>query len=103
MNAENEFRIRPGTLADVAEILRQRRGMYHDMGHTDPAGLDAMVTSSEPCLRSAMADGTLHSWLATTEDGIVVGRRGGDHYASFESSAFPALPRSIDLECVRLS
>jgi len=73
MNAANEFRIRPGTLADVAEILRQRRGMYHDMGHTDPAGLDAMVTSSEPYLRSAMAVGTLHSWLATTEDGIVVG------------------------------
>jgi len=73
MNAVNAFRIRSGTLDDVPEILRQRRGMYHDMGHTDPAGLDAMVASSEPYLRSAMADATLHSWLATAEDGHVLG------------------------------
>jgi GNAT superfamily N-acetyltransferase len=72
-NHVNDFRIRSGTLTDVPEILRQRRGMYHDMGHTDPAGLDAMVTSSEPYLRSAMADGTLHSWLATAQDGRVLG------------------------------
>jgi len=69
----NGLQIRGGTMEDVPEILRQRRGMYHDMGHTDPAGLDAMVTSSEPYLRSAMADGTLHSWLATADDGDVLG------------------------------
>ena len=73
MLSTEEIRLRPGTLDDVPEILRQRRGMYHDMGHTDPAGLDAMVTSSEPYLRNAMADDTLHSWLATTEEGHVLG------------------------------
>ena len=67
------FVIRPATLADVAEILRQRRGMYIDMGHTDVAGLDAMTASSERYLRSALADGTLHAWLAVADSDRVVG------------------------------
>jgi GNAT superfamily N-acetyltransferase len=66
--SSDDFVIRPATRADIPEILRQRRGMYMDMGHTDAAGLDAMVASCEPYMDRAMAEGAIHAWLAVTNE-----------------------------------
>ena len=69
----SEITLRPATLSDVPEILRQRCGMYQDMGPTDAPGLAAMVESSEAYLRSALADNSIRAWLAITSDGRAAG------------------------------
>src|SRR4029077_4973609 len=60
------FSIREARVGDIPEILRQRRAMYHDMGHRDALTLDGMVATSEPYLRRAIADGSVHAWLSFT-------------------------------------
>ena len=56
--------IRAALLADIPEILRQRRSMYKDMHHTDSVVLDAVVSLSSAYLKTAMADGSFRAWLA---------------------------------------
>ena len=58
------FVIRHAGLNDIAEILRQRRGMYFDMGSTDTGQLDAMVSVSDDYLRKALADRSFRAWIA---------------------------------------
>jgi len=64
--------IRLATVEDVPIIVHHRRAMFTDMGHTDPAGLDAMCESFAPYLVRAIAEGTYRGWLAQTGDGRVV-------------------------------
>ena len=45
--------IREARRADIPEILRQRRGMYVDMGYGEAPGLDAMASLSEGYLSKA--------------------------------------------------
>ena len=49
-----EICIREARSDDVPEILRQRRGMYQDMGYEDDAALGKMVSVCEPYLAQAL-------------------------------------------------
>jgi len=70
---DSDLLIRNATLDDVPEILRQRRGMYQDMGYNDAAVLDGMVRSCQSFLAKAFADGSFHSWLACVNTRTVGG------------------------------
>ncbi len=65
--------IRQATPDDIPELLRHRRGMYEDMGYDDPEALLAMVSTCEPYLTAALANGTLHGWLACAGERVVAG------------------------------
>jgi GNAT superfamily N-acetyltransferase len=65
--------IRQATLDDIPELLRHRRGMYEDMGYNDPEWLSTMVSTCKPYLAAALANGTLHGWLACAEERVVAG------------------------------
>ena len=82
--------IRPATVADIPEILRQRRAMYEDMSYTDTRALDAMVEAAEPYLSKAIADGSFRAWLAQRDGRIAAG-------GAVIISPWPAHP--YDLEC----
>ncbi|HTP88129.1 MAG TPA: GNAT family N-acetyltransferase [Bryobacteraceae bacterium] len=66
------YRFRPGTLDDLAIILRHRTAMFGEMGFTDPALLDDVVESAEPYFRQAVADGSYRAYLVETEAGEVI-------------------------------
>ena len=68
-----EIIIREATVDDIPELLRHRRGMYEDMGYDDEESLVAMTDTSRPYLRDAMTNGTLHAWLAISENRVVAG------------------------------
>jgi len=87
-----ELLIREAGPSDIPEILRQRRGMYVDMGDTDAQPLDAMVSLSAGYLAKAMADGSFRAWLVCAERGVV---GGGALIIS------PWLAHPYDLECRR--
>ena len=87
-----EILLRPATSEDVPELLLHRRGMYEAMGYTDDKALAGMMKTSEPYLREAMANGTLHAWVAEAE-GRVIG--GGLIIVS------PWLSHPYDQECRR--
>ena len=70
------FRIRPAGLDDLATILRHRREMFRNMGYTDVALLDDVVTAADSYFRKALPDGTYRAWLVEAEDGQVVGGGG---------------------------
>ena len=59
--------IRQATQDDIPEILRQRRGMYEDMDYSDDDALSAMLSTCEPYLATALANGTFRGWLALRE------------------------------------
>jgi GNAT superfamily N-acetyltransferase len=84
--------IRSASLADIPEILRQRRRMYEDMHYNDPQTLDAMASLSSSYLKTAMADGSFRAWLAADADRVVAG-------GAVVISPWPAHP--YDLECRR--
>jgi GNAT superfamily N-acetyltransferase len=84
--------IRPASLEDIPEILRQRRRMYEDMHYNDAQTLDAMASLSSAYLRTAMADGSVRAWLAADGDRVVAG-------GAVVISPWPAHP--YDLECRR--
>ena len=47
--------------------------MYEDMGYDDEPSLIAMTETSRPYLREAMADGTLHAWVAEVDVRVIGG------------------------------
>src|SRR5579872_6197856 len=64
--------IRPATLADIPEILRQRRNMYLDMDYPDSPDLAAMISTCEHYVRESLAN-SFHGWLAFIDDRVVGG------------------------------
>jgi ribosomal protein S18 acetylase RimI-like enzyme len=88
----NAMTIRAATRDDIAEILRQRRRMYEDMGYRDSAALDAMCSRSAGYLVKAISDGSFRAWLAVERDHVVAG-------AAIIVS--PWLAHPYDLECRR--
>ena len=84
--------IRSASLADIPEILRQRRRMYEDMHYNDSQTLDSMASLSSAYLKTAMADGSFRAWLAANGDRVVAG-------SAVVISPWPAHP--YDLECRR--
>jgi ribosomal protein S18 acetylase RimI-like enzyme len=65
--------IRQATLDDIPELLCHRRGMYEDMGYDDAETLSTMTSTCEPYLAKALANGTLHGWLACAGEKVVAG------------------------------
>jgi GNAT superfamily N-acetyltransferase len=84
--------IRAAAKDDIPEILRQRRGMYEDMGHRDANILEQMASLSADYLGKAMSDGSFRAWLASVENRFVAG-------GAVIISPWPAHP--YDLECRR--
>ena len=84
--------IREATSDDIPEILRQRRGMYLDMGYEDSPALAAMLSTCEPYLFQALANGSFRGWLALSGKHLVGG-------GAVIISAWPSHP--YDLECRR--
>jgi len=84
--------IREATTDDVPEILRQRRGMYLDMGYEDSPALAGMLSTCEPYLRQALANGSFRGWLALRGEHFVGG-------GAIVISPWPSHP--YDLECRR--
>ncbi len=68
-----ESLVREANLNDIPELLRHRRGMYEDMGYDDEASLIAMTETSRPYLHEAIANGTLHAWLAEVDNRVIGG------------------------------
>jgi GNAT superfamily N-acetyltransferase len=66
------YTIRPAVAADVKDLLHHRRAMFYEMGHTEPAALDAMELSCRPFLKNALRDGTYRSWVAEIVKGTVI-------------------------------
>lgn len=64
--------IREATASDIPEILRQRRGMYEDMGETNHTALEAMLKASSEYL-SVHLGGSFHAWLACDADRPIAG------------------------------
>src|ERR1700687_2660533 len=65
--------IRPATPDDIPELLRHRQGMYEHMGYNDPEAMLAMVSTCKSYLAAALANGTLHGWLACAGEKVVAG------------------------------
>ncbi|MGA8151331.1 MAG: GNAT family N-acetyltransferase [Terriglobales bacterium] len=84
--------IREATTDDVPEILRQRRCMYLDMGYEDSPALGSMLSTCEPYLFQALANGSFRGWLASTGERFVGG-------GAIVISPWPSHP--CDLECRR--
>jgi GNAT superfamily N-acetyltransferase len=84
--------IRAAEPSDIPEILRQRHGMYIDMGYTDEPKIEAMASLSANYLAKAMSDGSFHAWLAYSGEHAV---GGGALIIS------PWLAHPYDLECRR--
>jgi ribosomal protein S18 acetylase RimI-like enzyme len=84
--------IRPATLDDIPEILRQRRAMYQDMDYTDTEKLAAMQSITADYLKSGLAEGSFRAWLASSGGQVVAG-------GAIVISPWPAHP--YDLECRR--
>jgi GNAT superfamily N-acetyltransferase len=65
--------IRQATFDDIPELLRHRQGMYEDMGYNDSRQMSAMLATCKPYLATALANGTLHGWLACAGAQVVAG------------------------------
>jgi GNAT superfamily N-acetyltransferase len=70
------YRIREATAEDVETIVRHRREMFFDMGHSDPAVLDELVKSFRPWLTEKMSKDEYQGWFAIAEDGSVAAGAG---------------------------
>ncbi len=84
--------IRVASIADIPEILRQRRRMYEDMNYTDAEALNAVATLTADYLQRAMADRTFRAWLACELNRPIAG-------GAVLVTPWPAHPN--DLECRR--
>jgi GNAT superfamily N-acetyltransferase len=65
--------IREAALADIPEILLQRRAMFEDMGVGDAASLAPMLAATEKYLRQAMPQSAFHAWFAVGSEGRTMG------------------------------
>jgi RimJ/RimL family protein N-acetyltransferase len=68
--------IRPGRPDEIEHILKQRWGMFYEMGYTDIPALERMQAEFTPWLRTKMDTGEYLAWFATTETGEVVSGAG---------------------------
>ncbi len=73
LTAEVDMLIRKATVADLATIMRHRRGMFSDMGFCDDAALDAMEATSAPFITAGLKKGSYRAWLAEANGTVVAG------------------------------
>jgi GNAT superfamily N-acetyltransferase len=84
--------IREAIPADLDVVMHHRRHMFEDMGHREPAALDAMEASSRPIFARGLADGSYRGWLAVDASGRVVAG-GGIIRLAYHSSPRDPEPR----------
>jgi len=58
---------------DLEEILHHRRGMFHDMGFTDPSTLNAVAENSRAFIRRGLLEGWYRGWFAVAGDRVAAG------------------------------
>lgn len=87
-----DISIRQATADDIPEILRQRRGMYEDMGYENEPSLAKMISVCESYLVQAIRQNSFRGWIALNETRIV---GGGAVIIS------PWLSHPYDLQCRR--
>jgi GNAT superfamily N-acetyltransferase len=76
MSLREGFSIRRASTADLETLVAHRRTMFHDMGYSDHAVLDAMAAKFRIWLRERMDSGDYLAWLATAPDGSVAAGAG---------------------------
>lgn len=70
------FTIRRASTADLDTLVAHRRAMFHDMGYTDQAALDAMSAKFRGWLLERMNRGDYHAWLVDSPGGKVAAGAG---------------------------
>ena len=68
-----QIQLRQALPADLEEVLGHRRGMFHDMGYTDPATLTAVAESSRDFIRRGLREGWYRGWFAVAGDRVAAG------------------------------
>ena len=58
---------------ELSVVIRHRRRMYEDMGHTNPAELEAMERASSQFFGDHFAAGTYRGWFIDVETRVVAG------------------------------
>jgi GNAT superfamily N-acetyltransferase len=76
MDLPEGFTIRLASTADLETLVAHRRAMFHDMGYTDQAALDAMSAKFRGWLLERMNRGDYHGWLVTSPDGEIAAGAG---------------------------
>ncbi len=67
------YSVRQATLADVPELVRQRRRMFEDMGHTDEAKLQLMSGCFASWVKRYFSKNEYFAWLAFSGETCVAG------------------------------
>ena len=67
MSEDESFVMRRASVADIPELLRQRRAMFVAMAVGDESQLHAMERSFEAFLPEALERGIFNAWLAVAE------------------------------------
>ena len=83
--------IRKAMVADLATIMRHRRGMFYDIGFCDKAALDAMEAASAPFVKASLEEGSFRAWLAEVNGAVVAG--GGLAIVGYPSTPQDPNPR----------
>jgi GNAT superfamily N-acetyltransferase len=86
----SDWKIRVATEGDADKILAHRRGMFEEMGFTDPTVLDQVVAASRGFIEKGLKDGSYRGFLAVTEQGEIIGGAG---LAITDWLAHPAAPK----------
>jgi GNAT superfamily N-acetyltransferase len=92
MQMSTDISIRVAGPGDIPEILRQRRGMYVDMGYEDGGALSAMLSSFGPYVTASLSNGSFRSWMAQCGEQVAGG-------GAVLINPWPSHP--YDLECRR--
>ena len=67
------YAVREARPDELAVVIRHRRRMYEDMGHTDAAQLEEMERASTQFFRDHLAAGTYRGWFVEFEERVVAG------------------------------
>jgi len=65
--------LRRATIHDAGTIANHRRLMFRDMGYSDEARLDSMMSKFLPWVEAKIASDEYLAWLAVQENEIVAG------------------------------
>jgi GNAT superfamily N-acetyltransferase len=68
-----EFRVRRASLRDLENLVHQRRGMWEDMGVTDPKALGDADSAYASWVRSRIANRDIIGWIVKNTEGVVAG------------------------------
>ena len=90
-----QFFLRKATVADVDAILRQRRGMYIDMGIADEEALATMMATCRPFLAAQIKEENYHEWLVENDAKEIVAGGGIFLYDCLSTPTDPLIRRPL--------